>query len=137
MEKVASLASNAGMDLETTATYLAQAIEITREAPENIGTALKTILARMQGLTKDPDTLTDQDIEDMGGEAVDANTIEPALRKAGVALRDTNGEFREAKDVLLDLNKVWDTLDVNTQRYIATQMAGSRRRYCCPLLSAA
>lgn len=33
MEKVASLAHNAGMDLETTAVYLSQAIETTREAP--------------------------------------------------------------------------------------------------------
>lgn len=41
MSKVASLAHNANMDFETTATFLAQGIETTRESAETIGTALK------------------------------------------------------------------------------------------------
>ena len=106
MSKVASLAANAGMDLETTATYLSEAIETTREAPENIGTALKTILARFQSLTKDPDTLSTEAQEALGGETVDANNVEAALRKAGVALRNEEGEFRAAKEVMLELNEV-------------------------------
>lgn len=128
MEKVASLAHNAGMDLETTAVYLAQAIETTREAPENIGTAMKTILARFQSLTKDPDSLSPEVQEALGGETVDANVTEAALAKAGVALRDETGQFRAAKDVLLELNAVWNDLDKNTQRYIATQTAGARQQ---------
>lgn len=106
MEKTASLAHNAGMDLETTAVYLSQAIETTREAPENIGTAMKTILARFQSLTKDPDTLSPDVQEALDGETVDANNVEAALRKAGVALRDETGQFRDAKDVMLELNAV-------------------------------
>ena len=43
MSKTASLASQAGMDVEQTATLLAKMIETTRESPENLGTALKTI----------------------------------------------------------------------------------------------
>lgn len=128
MEKTASLAHNAGMDLETTAVYLTEAIETTREAPENIGTAMKTILARFQSLTKDPDTLTPEAQELLEGETVDANNVEAALRKAGVALRDEAGEFRNAKDVMLELNAVWNSLDKNTQRYIATQTAGARQQ---------
>ncbi len=128
MEKTASLAHNAGMDLETTATYLSQAIETTREAPENIGTAMKTILARFQSLTKDPDLLAPDVQEALDGETVDANNVEAALRKAGVALRDEAGQFRDAKDIMLELNAVWDTLDKNTQRYIATQTAGARQQ---------
>ena len=128
MSKVASLASMAGMDLETTATYLSQAIETTREAPENIGTAMKTILARFTSLTKDPDTLTTEETEALGGETVDANVTEAALAKAGVALRDETGQIRDAKSILLELNEVWSTLDSNTQHYIATQAAGSRQQ---------
>ena len=128
MEKTASLAHNAGMDLETTATYLSQALETTREAPENIGTAMKTILARFQSLTKDPDLLSPDVQEALDGETVDANNVEAALRKAGVALRDEAGQFRDAKDIMLELNAVWDTLDKNTQRYIATQTAGARQQ---------
>ena len=43
IEKVASSAATAGLDLDHMMGYLAKMIETTREAPTNIGTALKTI----------------------------------------------------------------------------------------------
>ena len=43
MSKTASIASSAGMEFETTSAFLTQMIETTQEAPENIGTAMKTI----------------------------------------------------------------------------------------------
>lgn len=89
---------------------------------------MKTILARFQSLTKDPDSLSPEVQEALGGETVDANVTEAALAKAGVALRDETGQFRSAKDVLLELNAVWNDLDKNTQRYIATQTAGARQQ---------
>ena len=46
MTKVASLASNANMDFETTSAFLAKIIETTRESAETAGTALKTVIAR-------------------------------------------------------------------------------------------
>jgi phage tail tape measure protein, TP901 family, core region len=86
MTKTASLASNAGMQFETTAAFLSQIIETTRESAETAGTALKTVIARFQELKKDPSLISDVD-----GEAVDANKIETALKSVGVALRDTSG----------------------------------------------
>lgn len=121
VSKTASLAKNAGMELETTAAMLAQVIETTQEAPETAGTALKTIIARFQELKKDP-----LEMEEIDGEVVDANKIEAALRSVGVALRDTTGQFRDLDDVFLELSSKWNTLDKNQQRYIATVAAGSR-----------
>ena len=46
MTKTASIASNAGMQFETTAAFLSQIIETTRESAETAGTALKTVIAR-------------------------------------------------------------------------------------------
>ena len=132
VSKTASLAKNAGMELETTAAMLAQVIETTQEAPETAGTALKTIIARFQELKKDP-----LEMEEIDGEVVDANKIEAALRSVGVALRDTTGQFRDLDDVFLELSSKWNTLDKNQQRYIATVAAGSRRNDSCPLHSAA
>ena len=111
------------MEIETTAAFLAQAIETTREAPETIGTAMKTVIARFQELKKDPAL-----IEPVDGEIVDANKIEGALRTIGVALRDTNGQFRDLDDVFLEISQKWNSLDTNTQRYIATIAAGSRQQ---------
>lgn len=123
MTKTASIADSANMEFETTAAFLAQIIETTREAPETAGTALKTVIARFQELKKDP-----SEIGEVEGEIVDANKIEGALRTIDVALRDTNGQFRDLDDVFLEIASKWNTLDLNTQRYIATMAAGSRQQ---------
>ncbi len=123
MTKTASIAHNANMEFETTAAFLSQIIETTRESAETAGTAMKTIVARFTELKKNPNELVEVD-----GEQVDANKIETALRSVGVALRDSNGEFRKLDDVFLDLAKRWGSLTVNEQRYIATMAAGSRQQ---------
>ncbi|MBP5694831.1 MAG: phage tail tape measure protein, partial [Bacilli bacterium] len=123
MSKTAPLAHNAGMEIETTAALLAQMIERTREAPETLGTAMKTVIARFQELKKDPAL-----IEPVEGEIVDANKIETALRTIGVSLRDTSGQFRNLDEVFLEISEKWDGLSTNTQRYIATIAAGSRQQ---------
>ena len=123
MTKTASIASNAGMEFETTAAFLSQIIETTRESAETAGTALKTVIARFQELKKDP-----AEIGEVDGEVVDANKIETALRSVGVALRDTDGQFRDLDEVFLELASKWKGLDTNTQRYIATIAAGSRQQ---------
>lgn len=123
MTKTASIASNAGMEFETTAAFLSQIVETTREAPETAGTALKTVIARFQELKKDP-----SEIGEVEGEIVDANKIETALKTIDVALRDTNGQFRDLDDVFLEIAEKWGSLDTNTQRYIATIAAGSRQQ---------
>ena len=123
MTKTASIASSAGMEFETTAAFLSQIIETTRESAETAGTALKTVIARFQELKKAP-----SEIGEVDGEIIDANKIETALRSVGVSLRDANGQFRELDDVFLELSSKWDSLDTNTQRYIATIAAGSRQQ---------
>ena len=123
MTKTASIASSAGMEFETTAAFLSQIVETTRESAETAGTAMKTVIARFQELKKSPD-----EIGEVEGEIVDANAIEGALRSVGVSLRDTQGQFRELDDVFLELSSKWDGLDKNTQRYIATIAAGSRQQ---------
>jgi TP901 family phage tail tape measure protein len=109
MTKTASIADSANMEFETTAAFLSQIIETTRESAETAGTAMKTVIARFQELKKDP-----AEIGEVDGEIVDANKIEGALRTIGVALRDTNGQFRDLDDVFLDIAKRWDGLDTNT-----------------------
>ena len=54
IEKVASSAASAGLDLDHMMGYLGKMIETTREAPTNIGTALKTIVANFTQFKEDP-----------------------------------------------------------------------------------
>ena len=123
MERTASIAHSAGMSFEGTAAFLAQMIETTREAPENLGTAMKTIVARFQEMKKNP-----LEIVDVDGEEVSFNRVDTALKTIGVNLVGTNGQFRALDEVFLDISAKWKTLTQTQQRYIATIAAGSRQQ---------
>ena len=123
MQRTASIAHSAGMSFEGTAAFLAQAIETTREPAENLGTAMKTIVARFQEMKKNPLELVNVD-----GEEVSYNKVDAALQSIGVSLKDTNGQFRELDQVFLDISQRWDSLSQTQQRYIATIAAGSRQQ---------
>lgn len=123
MTRTASIANAAGMEFETTAAFLTQMIETTRESAENLGTAMKTIVARFTEMKKAP-----TDIINVEGEEISVNKVEAALKSVGVELRNTTGEFRDLDDVFLELASKWDSLDVMSQRYVATMAAGSRQQ---------
>lgn len=80
---------------------------------------MKTVVARFSEMKKAISDL----VETSDGEVVSVNRVEQALRSAGVELRNQAGEFRSLDDVFLELSQKWDTLDIMTQRYIATQAA--------------
>lgn len=120
IEKVASSAASAGLDLDHMMGYLAKMIETTREAPTNIGTALKTIVANFTQFKEDPTGLTE--------EGTEINKVDKALKSVGISLTDTNGEVRDLSDVLDELGGIWDTLNRNQKSYLATAMAGTRQQ---------
>lgn len=117
--KAAAQANQAGVSMDNYLAYIATMEEATREAPENIGTSLKTIFSRMQqvkegGTTEDGET--------------DVNQVETALKSVGVTLRDTQGELRDLEDVFDELGPKWNSLDRNTQAYLGTIIAGTRQQ---------
>ena len=127
MEKTASIAASANMEFETTAALLAQIIETTQEAPETAGTAMKTIIARFAEVKslREQGELTGTDAE---GEKIDVNKIQTALRSVGISMDGFFAGTEGLDSVLLRLAEKWDTLDFETQRYIATMAAGSRQQ---------
>ncbi len=127
MTKVASLAHNANMEFETTAAFLAQMIETTRESAETAGTALKTVVARFSEVKKlySKGELMGQDEE--GGE-IDVNKVSTALRSAGINLNEYLTGAKGLDDIFIELADKWDSLDQVQQRYIATMAAGSRQQ---------
>ena len=127
MTKVASLANNANMEFETTAAFLAQIIESTRESAETAGTALKTVVARFSEVKKlyDKEELKGQDEE---GQIIDVNKVSAALRTAGIDLNKYFLGEVGLDDIFIELASKWDSLTNIQQRYIATQAAGSRQQ---------
>ena len=107
------------MSIDYTTALLSKGLETTREAPETIGTALKTIIARMRELTDYGSTLEGD---------TDVNNVETQLAYIGIALKNQNGELRSTEEVLDDLGKKWDTLNTNQQAAIAKALAGTRQQ---------
>ena len=119
MSKVAPVAKTAGVGVDFMMGVLAKGLETTREAPENIGTAFKTIFARMREVT---------DIGKATEDGMSLNRVEKALASINVPLRDVSGQFRNLEDVLIDVGDKWDTLTSIEQAYIATSLAGTRQQ---------
>lgn len=119
MQKSASQARMAGLDLDYYMAYLSTMQEVTREAPENIGTAMKSITSRLQ------------EIKDIGKIEEDGTTfsnVAKALNSIGIAATDSSGQLRTLQDIMNELGPMWDTLDRNHKAYIATVLAGNRQQ---------
>lgn len=123
MSKTASSAEAVGSSFENTTAMIALMVETTREAPENIGSAMKSIISRYGEMTTNPAAIMDSE-----GEAMSLNKVDKALQSVGITLQDVNGQFRDFDEVILELSSKWNTIDKNTQRYIATVMAGNRQQ---------
>lgn len=119
LSKTASQANLAGMSMDYTLGLLAKGIETTREAPETIGTALKTVIARMREISDYGETLDGE---------TNINNVEQNLSYVGIQLRNVSGELRSTEDVLDELGRKWDTLSSNQQAAIARSLAGTRQQ---------
>ena len=122
MSATAAIAHSSGMSFENTTAMLATMVEATQEAPKNLGTALKAVLARFGELKSNVDA-SNSEFEDL-----DYNKVDKALKSVGISIKDASGQFRNMDEVLLELGSQWSGLTRNSQRYIATIAAGSRQQ---------
>lgn len=84
---------------------------------------MKSIISRYGEMTTNPTKLVDAE-----GEEMSLNKVDKALQTVGISIHDAQGQFRDFDDVIMELAASWDTIDKNTQRYIATVMAGNRQQ---------
>ena len=117
LQQFASVAETVGLSYEYAASALATITATTRESANTVGTALRTLFARFQGLQLG-ETLED---------GVDLNKYSRALEAVGVQVLDVNGDLREMDDILNDLGSVWDTLSSAQQVALAQTVAGVRQ----------
>lgn len=94
LSKVAAQANLAGLSMDYTMALLTKGIETTRESAESIGTALKTVLARMREVSDYGETLDG---------SLSINNVEQQLSYVGIQLKDTNGELKSTEVVLNEL----------------------------------
>ena len=117
LEKFASIADMIGLSFEYAASSLATITATTRQSPEVVGTALKTIFARIQGL-KLGETLED---------GTDLNKYSDSLKRVGIEIFDTAGELKDMDIILEEIGNRWDQLGKNEQVALAQAVAGVRQ----------
>lgn len=118
MQKVAATANTVGVSMEQMSAMIATSASVTRQAPEQIGTAWNTILSRIGGL-KLGETLED---------GVDLNKYSKALETIGVKVLDATGELRSMGLVVDEIGAKWDTL-TTAQKSALAQTVGGTRQY--------
>lgn len=118
LEKFASVAQTVGLSYEYAASALATIVAQTRQSEDTVGTGLRTLFARFEGL-KLGETLED---------GVDLNKYSKALQSIGVNILDANGNLREMDDILDDMGEKWDTL-TQAQKVALAQTVGGVRQY--------
>ena len=113
-QKAASTANTTGVTLDQLNAQIATIESVTREAPENIGNALKTIYSRFADISMG-NTLED---------GVNLGNIAETLGKVGVEVLNDEGRMNNVGDIMEQLMAVWQTLDQTEQNAISTVIAG-------------
>lgn len=117
IQKFASVAQTIGLSYEYATAALTTITATTRESAEVVGTALKTIFSRFQGL-KLGETLDD---------GTTLNQYSEALGKIGVNILDDNGNLKEMDEIIDDIGAKWKTLTKAQQMATAETVAGTRQ----------
>lgn len=117
LEKFASIADMIGLSYDYAATALATITATTRQSEDVVGTALKTIFARIQGLSLG-ETLED---------GTSLNKYSEALSKVGISIFEQNGELKEMDSILDEMGSKWTTLSKDQQVALTQTVAGVRQ----------
>lgn len=115
MSRVASAANVMGVDIDQLNAQLATIVSVTREAPESVGTALKTVFARMSDLEAGTDAETT------------LGEYTQQMAKFGIQALDANGKLRDMGDVVEEIGGKWNSLNRNQQVALAQTIAGTRQ----------
>lgn len=117
MGKVASAANSMGVDIDQLNAQLSTVITVTRQAPESVGTAFKTIYAR----------LGDLDISGVTEDGVELGEVASQLAAAGINVLDATGGLRDIGTVIEEVAGKWNTWNSAQKQAVAIAMAGTRQ----------
>lgn len=101
LEKFAAVSNAVGLSYEYATSALATVTATTRQSADVVGTAFKTLFARIQDL-------------ELGKTLDDGTTLgkySQALETVGVSIKTADGGLRDMDDILSDLGEKWNSFD--------------------------
>lgn len=117
LEKFAAVSKTVGLSYEYATAALATVTATTRQSADVVGTAFKTLFARIQDL-------------ELGKTLDDGTTLgkySEALNAVGINIKDANGEMKLMDDILDEMGSKWGTLSKDQQTALAQTVAGVRQ----------
>ena len=117
VQKFAATADTIGLSYEYAAAALATVTATTRQSADIVGTAFKTLFARIQDL-KLGETLDD---------GTTLGTYSDALYRVGINIKDANGQLKDMDVLLEELGNKWNMISKDQQVALAQQVAGVRQ----------
>lgn len=117
LEKFAAVADTVGLSYEYATSALATITAKTRQSADVVGTALKTLFARIEGLQLG-ETLED---------GTTLNKYSKALEAVGVNIKDDAGNLKDMDNILSEIGAKWETLSKDQQVALAQTVAGVRQ----------
>lgn len=117
LEKFAAIAETVGLSYEYATTALATVTAETRQSADVVGTAFKTLFARIQDL-------------ELGKTLEDGTTLgaySEALAKVGVNIKTASGDLKDMDTTLNEMAATWSQLDNDQQVALAKSVAGIRQ----------
>ena len=116
MSKVASSANSLGVPVDSLNAQIATIVATTRQAPESVGNALKTIYSRINDISTGA-----QDAQ------ISLGNYSKKMLDVGVSVLDANGNLRDTGQVIEQIGGKWESLSREQQIYLARTMAGQRQ----------
>ena len=117
LEKFAAISKTVGLSYNYATTALATIVATTRQSEETVGTGLRTLFSRLEGLSLG-ETLED---------GVNLNKYSSALAKVGVNITDQYGKIKDMDNILDELGAKWGTISKEQQIALAQTVGGVRQ----------
>ena len=117
MQKVAASGNAVGVTYDQLNATIATISSTTRTSAEQVGTALKTIYARMGDLKAGK---TDED-------GITYGQVSAQVKKLGFDIANANGQLRDMGEVVEEIGNKWETLSREEQTALAQAIAGKRQ----------
>lgn len=117
LEKFAAVADTVGLSYEYATAALTTITAKTRQSADVVGTALKTLFARIEGLNLG-ETLDD---------GTTLNKYSSALESVGVNIKNEAGQLKDMDEILDEIGAKWNTIGKDQQIALAQTVAGVRQ----------
>lgn len=117
IEKFSAISNTVGLSFEYATSALTTVVDRTRQSADVVGTAFKTMFARIQGL-KLGETLED---------GTTLNQYSQALQSVGINIKESNGELKDMDVILDEMGAKWKDLNRDEQVALAQKVAGVRQ----------